>query len=87
MYRVVTPPGYARWGTEDHVSTTTTFKVAGMSCGHCVTAVTEQVAALEHVTGVDVELTTGLLTVTSNAALDPAAIVAAVDEAGYDVRP
>ncbi len=70
--------------------TTTTFRVDGMTCGHCVRAVTEELSALPGVTGVDVDLVTGgssPVTVTSDAPLDDSAVSAAVAEAGYAVTP
>ena len=45
---------------------TATYTVAGMTCSHCVSAVTEEVSAVEGVTYVDLDLTTGALTVTSD---------------------
>jgi copper chaperone CopZ len=56
-----------------------------MTCGHCVAAVTEEVAQLPGVTAVDVDLASGGLTVTSDAAVDESAVRAAVEEAGYEV--
>ncbi len=67
------------------MSTTTTFTVTGMTCGHCVAAVTEEVAKLDHVDSVDIDLATGAVTVHSDGPVDPAAFAAAVDEAGYEV--
>ncbi|MGK5112706.1 MULTISPECIES: heavy-metal-associated domain-containing protein [unclassified Geodermatophilus] len=64
---------------------TATYTVVGMTCGHCVTAVTEEVQALPGVTSVDVDLTTGGLTVTSTEPVDDGAVRAAVEEAGYEV--
>jgi copper ion binding protein len=65
--------------------TAQTFKVSGMTCGHCVQAVTSEVQKLPGVTGVDVDLDSGLVTVESDAPLDDAAVAAAVDEAGYEL--
>jgi copper chaperone len=62
---------------------TTTYTVTGMTCAHCVAAVTEEVGAVPGVTAVEVDLATGALTVTSEAAVDADAVAAAVDEAGY----
>lgn len=62
---------------------TTRYEVTGMTCDHCVSAVIEEVGRIDGVTGVEVELPTGSVTVTSAAPLDDAAIRAAVDEAGY----
>ncbi|GGO22198.1 heavy metal transport/detoxification protein [Microbispora rosea subsp. aerata] len=64
---------------------TSTYTVTGMTCGHCVSSVSEEVGAVPGVTGVQVDLATGLLTVESEGGVDDAAIVAAVREAGYDV--
>ena len=66
---------------------TTTFAVAGMTCSHCVAAVTQEVTKIDGVTKVDVELATGAVTVESTDAVDPAAFASAVDEAGYEVAP
>jgi len=65
--------------------TTSSYTVVGMTCGHCVNAVTEEVAQLPGVTAVDVDLASGGLTVTSDAPVDETAVRAAVEEAGYVV--
>lgn len=65
----------------------TTYNVAGMSCDHCVRAVTAEVSKVTGVSGVDVDLASGALTVTSDDLLDDAAVAAAVEEAGFSVRP
>ncbi len=64
---------------------TTTYTVVGMTCGHCVDAVTEEVSAVPGVTTVDVDLASGGLTVTSTEPVDDDAVRAAVEEAGYSV--
>ncbi len=64
---------------------TATYTVVGMTCGHCVNAVTEEVSQLPGVTGVEVDLTSGGVTVTSEAPVDESAVRAAVEEAGYEV--
>ena len=64
---------------------TTTYTVVGMTCGHCVSSVTEEVSQLPGVTDVDVDLASGGLTVTGDAEVDDAAVRAAVEEAGYQV--
>ena len=64
---------------------TATYTVVGMTCGHCVNAVTEEVSQLPGVTGVDVDLTSGFVTVISEAPVDESAVRAAVEEAGYEV--
>ncbi|WBC13704.1 heavy-metal-associated domain-containing protein [Micromonospora sp. WMMA1998] len=63
----------------------TTYQVRGMTCGHCVTAVSTELRALPGVTDVQVDLATGRVTVTSPSPLDADAVRAAVDEAGYDL--
>ncbi|MGY1755068.1 heavy-metal-associated domain-containing protein [Blastococcus sp. SYSU D01042] len=65
--------------------TTASYTVVGMTCGHCVNAVTEEVSAVPGVGAVDVDLESGGLTVTSDAPVDEAAVRAAVEEAGYSV--
>ncbi|MEV5241955.1 heavy-metal-associated domain-containing protein [Streptomyces cinnamoneus] len=65
--------------------TTTVYKVTGMTCGHCESAVTEELSALAGVTSVAAAAATGLVTVVSAAPLDDEAVRAAVDEAGYEL--
>lgn len=65
------------------MSVTTTYQVTGMTCGHCVSAVTAELTALPGVRQVEVDLPTGAVTVTSDAPLPPGDVAAAVDEAGY----
>ncbi len=60
-----------------------TYTVTGMTCGHCVSSVTEEVTALEGVTDVTVDLETGLLTVTGD--VTDEAVKGAVEEAGYQL--
>ncbi|MEO5838010.1 MAG: cation transporter [Acidimicrobiales bacterium] len=61
------------------------ISVAGMTCDHCVRAVTAEVAKIAGVERVDVNLSTGSVTVVSVEPIDLAALAAAVDEAGYEV--
>jgi copper ion binding protein len=66
--------------------TTSTYDVTGMTCGHCVAAVQEEVGAIDGVTAVDVALVAGgtsTVTVTSEAPLSDETVREAVDEAGY----
>jgi copper ion binding protein len=63
----------------------TTYQVQGMTCGHCVNAVTTEVSAVPGVDDVQVDLASGQVTVTSAAPLDTEAVRAAVDEAGYEL--
>ena len=64
---------------------TTTIHVAGMTCSHCVASVSTEIGRLPGVTGVDVELATGTVTIHSGDDLDDSAVRTAVDEAGYEV--
>ncbi|MFP5254757.1 MAG: heavy-metal-associated domain-containing protein [Acidimicrobiia bacterium] len=65
------------------MSTTTRYRVEGMTCGHCVGAVTSALAELDGVTDVSVDLESGEATVTSDRPLEEATVREAVDEAGY----
>jgi copper chaperone CopZ len=65
----------------------TTIKVSGMTCGHCVSAVTMELSLLPSVTEVDVDLESGQLTISSDAALEQAQLATAIDEAGYELVP
>jgi len=70
------------------MSTTSTFSVAGMTCGHCVSAVTSELKQLDGVTDVSIDLVAGgvsSVTVSSEDTLDSEQVAAAVDEAGYEV--
>lgn len=63
----------------------TTINVSGMTCGHCVSAVTMELSLLLTVTEVEVNLETGQVTITSDAALEQAQLATAIDEAGYEL--
>jgi copper chaperone CopZ len=63
---------------------TAEYTVHGMTCDHCVLSVTEEVTEVTGVEGVDVDLASGRLVV--HGAADAAAVRAAVEEAGYEVR-
>jgi len=68
--------------------TTTTYSVSGMTCGHCTSAVTEELSKLNGVQEVSIDLNAGgtsAVHVTSATALDDAAVRDAVDEAGYEL--
>lgn len=65
--------------------TSTTYRVTGMTCDHCVRAVSSEVAHIDGVTDVQVDLPAGEVTVTSDAPLDTDDVRAAVDEAGYEL--
>ena len=60
------------------------YTVIGMTCGHCVAAVREHVSDLPAVDAVEVDLSTGRLTVSGTDVSDDA-VRAAVDQAGYEV--
>ena len=63
---------------------TTEYKVTGMTCGNCERHVREEVEGVPGVTGLEVSAATGRLVVeTSGDPVDDAAVIAAVDEAGY----
>lgn len=63
--------------------TTNEFQVTGMSCGHCEAAVRTQVSRIDGVENVEVSASDGRLVVTSATTVDEA-VIAAVDEAGYE---
>ena len=67
---------------------TTTVNVSGMTCGHCVSSVKEEIAEVPGVTAVDVDLNSGGIspvTIESTGDLDLQAVTEAVAEAGYSV--
>jgi len=68
------------------MSTTATYAVTGMTCSHCEHAVQTELGKLPGVTAVAVDLATGAVTVTSDDMLEPGAVAAAVDEAGYELQ-
>ncbi|HZC27019.1 MAG TPA: heavy metal-associated domain-containing protein [Actinopolymorphaceae bacterium] len=63
----------------------TTYEVIGMTCDHCVQAVTAEVSRLPGVQTVTVDLTTGRVTVDAAATLTDAEVRDAVDEAGFEL--
>jgi copper chaperone len=65
------------------MSDTRTYTVQGMTCGHCVASVTEEVQEIPGVENVEVVLETGAVTITSDQPLDDTAVKTAVEEAGY----
>ena len=65
------------------MSVTAQYTVTGMTCGHCVKAVTDELSELDGVVQVDIDLPAGQVTVTSDDPLARDAVAAAVDEAGY----
>jgi copper chaperone CopZ len=78
-------PSATTRATENEISTANTFPVTGMTCGHCVAAVTEEISAIPGVTDVTVDLqpgATSTLRVTSDHGVTRDQIAAALDEAG-----
>ena len=70
------------------MSTTTTYNVTGMTCGHCASAVTEELTKLPGVRDVTIDLVAGGTSpvhVISDTPLDDAQVRSAVDEAGYEL--
>jgi copper ion binding protein len=67
------------------MSVTATYQVAGMSCQHCIDAVTAEVGRIAGVEQVQVDLPGGSVSVTSTAPLDLDEVRTAVDEAGFDL--
>jgi copper chaperone len=70
---------------KENEMTVAEYKIEGMSCGHCVSAVTAEVGAIDGVTDVKVDLSSGMVTVIATAPVDDKAVREAVDEAGYEV--
>ncbi|NYE95915.1 copper chaperone CopZ [Psychromicrobium silvestre] len=64
---------------------TANYTVTGMTCGHCVSSVTEEVQEIPGVTEVDIDLESGSLSITSDQRLDDDLVKAAVEEAGYQL--
>lgn len=80
--------GAAEAASTTEVSSGTDFFVTGMTCGHCVSSVTEELSALDGVQSVSVQLDAAgasRVTVAADRALDVDAVRAAIDEAGYSL--
>ena len=83
--RTTSGPTTTNDDAENEISTVNAFAVSGMTCGHCVVAVTEEVSAIPGVTDVAVDLkpdSTSTLRVTSEHGVTREQIAAALDEAG-----
>ncbi|MFI5592176.1 heavy-metal-associated domain-containing protein [Amycolatopsis sp. NPDC051758] len=65
--------------------TQSTYAVTGMTCGHCVASVREEIGELPGVRQVDVDLGTGRVLVTSTAELPFSQVEGAVRDAGYQL--
>jgi copper chaperone len=70
--------------TQPHPNATRNYTVSGMTCSHCVMSVREEVSEVDGVAAVDVDLSSGRLTV-SGAGFADDAVANAVAEAGYEV--
>lgn len=71
--------------TAEGIDRTTILKVSGLTCGHCVTHITEEIEALPGVKNVSVLLSKGgqsTVTVVSDVLLNDDALAEAIDEAG-----
>jgi copper ion binding protein len=64
---------------------TRTYTVKGLTCEHCVRSVTEEVSAVDGVSGVEVDLASGRVTVAGDRPVDDEAVRAAIEVAGYEV--
>lgn len=67
------------------MSVRTTYQITGMTCGHCASAVTRELAALPGVKEVEIDLAAGSAAVVSDAVLPLDEVRNAVDEAGYEL--
>ncbi|MFB7912113.1 heavy-metal-associated domain-containing protein [Kitasatospora sp. NPDC059146] len=67
------------------MSSTITYTVSGMSCGHCEKAISEELSALAGVTEVAADAQAGTVTVSSTAPLAEEQVRTAIDEAGYEL--
>lgn len=67
------------------MSTTSTWTVTGMTCGHCVSSVTEEVQEIPGVEDVTVDLDSGAVTITSAQPVEQSTVRTAVEEAGYQL--
>ena len=64
---------------------TSTYTVTGMTCGHCVASVAEEVTKIPGVTDVQVDLASGAVTITSEQPVGEGSVKEAVEEAGYEL--
>ncbi|MFF7634226.1 heavy-metal-associated domain-containing protein [Kitasatospora sp. NPDC008050] len=67
------------------MSSTVTYTVTGMSCGHCEKSVSAELSGLQGVTEVAADAKSGTVTVSSEQPLEVADVRAAIDEAGYEL--
>lgn len=64
---------------------TQTYAVRGMTCSHCAASVTEEVSKIDGVSDVEVDVSSGSVTISSRQPLDQVELRTAVDEAGYEL--
>ncbi|MFM1787376.1 MAG: hypothetical protein RL228_1326 [Actinomycetota bacterium] len=64
----------------------TTITVSGMTCGHCVNSVTEELSKIAGVKEVKVDLDSGKVDITSESELAQADLSEAIQEAGYEIK-
>ena len=69
----------------DGAGQTSDYTVTGMTCGHCVSSVTEQIRGIDGVSDVTVDLGTGAVIVTADRPVPRDSVAAAVREAGYQL--
>ncbi|MEV0171967.1 heavy-metal-associated domain-containing protein [Streptomyces sp. NPDC050803] len=67
------------------MSVSATYKVSGMSCGHCEGAVSGEISEIPGVSSVKAVASTGEVTIVSDGALREEDVRAAVDEAGFEL--
>jgi copper ion binding protein len=85
MYGI--PPGGDLGAERGAPVSSTDYTVRGMTCDHCVGAVTAEVTRIPGVTGVQVDVAAGRLTVEADRPVSTEAVTEAVEEAGYEVVP
>jgi copper chaperone CopZ len=86
MSSCCTPDGSrASTGAAESEGAAAVYTVTGMTCGHCESAVSQEISALAGVTNVAADAKTGTVTVTSARPLEEDAVRVAVDEAGYEL--
>lgn len=78
---VIPARGILKW--EERAMATTDYQVTGMTCSHCEMSIREEVSEIAGVSDIQVSAETGKLSVTGDDAIDDAAVLAAVEEAGY----
>ena len=62
------------------------FYVSGMTCGHCVNSVTEELSKIAGVEKVEVDLSTGKVEIKTNHEIERTKVEEAIKEAGYELN-